>query len=107
MHCRTPHNATDARPGLGWARLQVFLDALGEPQGSVRRLGSRGIYDWQVLNSGTQFAVDLLLLDERYERVPLPCHTRAAMCATGNGTFSPSLQACPPPLAACHVCRRR
>lgn len=78
-------------------RAQVFLDALGEPLDSVRRLGNRGIYEWQVLNGGTQFEVDLLLLDERYERVPLPCHTAARMCASGNSSISESRKVCPLP----------
>eukprot|EP00892_Ulva_mutabilis_P008009 jgi/Ulvmu1/5580/UM023_0117.1 len=71
---------------------QVFLDALGEPIESVRRHVTRGIHDWQVLNAGTPFEVDLLLLDERYERVPLPCHTRARLCAEGGSAISTNRQ---------------
>ena len=60
---------------------QVFLDAIGEAAGSSRRLGDRGIYEHRVLNRGHRGKeVDLVLLDERYERVPLPCHTRADFC---------------------------
>ena len=72
--------------------VQVFLDALGEPLDSVRRFGNRGLYDWQVLNGGTPYAVDLVLLDERYEREPLPCHTRARMCTAGNSSLSVNRQ---------------
>ena len=61
--------------------LQVFLDAIGEDAGSSRRLGDRGIYEHRVLNRGHKGKdVDLVLLDERYERVPLPCHARAEFC---------------------------
>ena len=85
--------------------LQVFLDALGEPLDSARRQGGRGIYDWQVLNEGTQFEVDLVLLDERYRRVPLPCHTRARACTAAASILSDSRRVSirprlPPPLAA-------
>jgi hypothetical protein len=61
--------------------LQVFLDAIGEPLHSPRRQGTRGIYERHLLNQGdpkTEF--DLILLDERYERVPLPCYTRRDFC---------------------------
>jgi hypothetical protein len=61
--------------------LQVFLDAIGEDAGSIRRLGNRGIFEHRVLNRGHKGRdVDLVLLDERYERVPLPCHTRRDFC---------------------------
>jgi hypothetical protein len=59
----------------------VFLDAIGVPQGSVRRNGLRGIYDRTTFNQGVaNREVEVLLLDERYERVPLPCHTRKQYC---------------------------
>ena len=55
--------------------LQVFLDAIGVPDGSPRRNSLRGIYDRTTFNANVpERSVDLLLLDERYERVPLPCH---------------------------------
>jgi hypothetical protein len=61
--------------------VQVFLDAIGEDAGSMRRLGNRGIYEHRVLNRGHKGRdIDLVLLDERYERVPLPCHTRRDFC---------------------------
>lgn len=99
--CHPPSSAKVPRVHFGSVTrcqrgLQVFLDALGEPLDSVRRLGSRGIYDWQVLNHGTQYEVDLFLLDERYERVPLPCHTAARMCTSSNVTLSDSRKARPP-----------
>lgn len=68
-----------ARTLSNW--LQVFLDAIGVPQDSVRRNSLRGIYDRVTLNAGVAAEeVELLLLDERYERVPLPCHTRYRYC---------------------------
>lgn len=71
---------------------QVFLDALGEPLTSNRRSGNRGLYDWQVLNRGTPWEVDLILLDERYERVPLPCYTQRQMCTQSNSSLSANRQ---------------
>jgi hypothetical protein len=61
--------------------LQVYLDALGVPLTSERRNGLRGIYDRTSFNTGrSDEAIEVLLLDERYERMPLPCHTRARSC---------------------------
>ena len=61
--------------------MQVFLDAIGEARDSVRRNSLRGIYDRVTLNAGQPGReVEMLLLDERYERVPLPCHTRRRYC---------------------------
>ena len=59
----------------------MFLDAIGEARDSVRRNTLRGIYDrvtWNAGQAGKE--VEVLLLDERYERVPLPCHTRRRYC---------------------------
>lgn len=59
----------------------MFLDAIGEARDSVRRNTLRGIYDRVTLNAGQAGKeVEVLLLDERYERVPLPCHTRRRYC---------------------------
>lgn len=59
---------------------QIFLDALGVPAGSPRRAAQQGIQWAYKLNPGTQQEVDLVLLDERYERAPLPCEVRGDWC---------------------------
>jgi hypothetical protein len=75
MHA-TPHVLPQAA-----LEAQVFLDAIGVPASSERRSGLRGIYDRVTLNGAVpDEAIELLLLDERYERVPLACHTRARSC---------------------------
>ena len=59
----------------------MFLDAIGVPSDSVRRNTLRGIYDRVTLNAGQHGSeVAVLLLDERYDRTPLPCHTRRRYC---------------------------
>lgn len=58
------------------AALQVYLDALGVAADSPRRAAHRGIQWHYRLNPDTQQEVDLVLLDERYERAPLPCEIR-------------------------------
>lgn len=61
--------------------MQVFLDAIGEPRTSIRRNSLRGIQAHTQLNAGRPSeAIDVLLLDERYHRVPMPCHTRHRYC---------------------------
>lgn len=69
--------------------LQIFLDGLGVPPASPRRSSHTGIQWRYSLNPGTPEAVDLFLLDERYERAPLPCEVRQQWCeradATGGG----------------------
>ena len=56
--------------------LQIYLDALGVPASSPRRAAQQGIQWAYKLNPGTRQEVDLVLLDERYERAPLPCEMR-------------------------------
>lgn len=46
------------------------------PAGSPRRAAQQGIQWAYKLNPGTRQEVDLVLLDERYERAPLPCAVR-------------------------------
>ncbi|XP_024536570.1 uncharacterized protein LOC112348404 [Selaginella moellendorffii] len=60
---------------------QVFLDALGESLDSPRRNGGRGI-EWKyTLNQESKgYEIDVILLDTRYYRDPLPCHTKRAFC---------------------------
>eukprot|EP00250_Pteridium_aquilinum_P024614 c2932_g1_i2 orf=363-1439(-) len=60
---------------------QLFLDAIGERMGSPRRHPGRGI-EWQhTLNAGNpEKSIDVFLLDERYYRDTLPCHTRRLFC---------------------------
>lgn len=55
----------------------MFLDALGEPQDSPRRSSDTGLQAHYVLNAGQAGReIDVLLLDERYERDTLPCQVR-------------------------------
>jgi len=61
------------------AMKNVFLDAIGEARDSVRRNSARGIYDWQQLGAGME-RVDVIMLDERYERAPMPCHVQRELC---------------------------
>ena len=55
---------------------------MGEPPNSLRRNSLRGLYDKVTLNADQQAQrhIDVLLLDERYDRVPLPCHVRRDYC---------------------------
>ncbi|KAJ7525401.1 hypothetical protein O6H91_17G049000 [Diphasiastrum complanatum] len=60
---------------------QVFLDGIGEPKNSPRRKQGRGI-EWKyTINKESEgHEVDIILLDERYNRDPLPCHIRRTFC---------------------------
>ena len=60
----------------------MFLDAIGESQHSPRRGPLRGAWGKYTLNEGLAAGIhiDVFLLDERYERDPLPCDTRRAYC---------------------------
>jgi alkaline phosphatase D len=60
----------------------MYLDAIGEPQGSPRRGALRGAWAKYTLNAGLDrsISVDVFLLDERYNRDPLPCETRWDYC---------------------------
>ncbi|CAM6118223.1 unnamed protein product [Calypogeia fissa] len=60
---------------------QIFLDAIGEPNSSPRRNRGRGI-EWKyTLNEDRPGQeIDIFLLDERYNRGTLPCHTRREFC---------------------------
>jgi hypothetical protein len=61
--------------------MQVFLDALGEPETSERRNSLRGIHMQTKFNEWDEKrAIDVILLDERYHRVPLPCEVRRDFC---------------------------
>ncbi|CAG9466642.1 unnamed protein product [Pedinophyceae sp. YPF-701] len=62
---------------------QLYLDAIGESPWSPRRSGVRGIYDAIRLNAESADAptVDVVLLDERFSRDPLPCSARCEWCA--------------------------
>eukprot|EP00232_Nephroselmis_pyriformis_P014858 CAMPEP_0182875012 /NCGR_PEP_ID=MMETSP0034_2-20130328/13283_1 /TAXON_ID=156128 /ORGANISM="Nephroselmis pyriformis, Strain CCMP717" /LENGTH=575 /DNA_ID=CAMNT_0025007745 /DNA_START=19 /DNA_END=1742 /DNA_ORIENTATION=+ len=62
------------------AMKQLFLDALGVAQGSPRRNRDRGIEWRHTLNEGTEHEIDVFLLDERYNRDPLPCEVRRGWC---------------------------
>ena len=66
---------------------QIFLDGVGEPEASPRRNRGRGI-EWKyTLNAGQAGKeVDVLLLDERYNRDALPCKARGPWCEGGYGT---------------------
>ena len=60
----------------------MYLDAVGESQQSPRRGALRGAWGKYTLNEGLAAGIhiDVFLLDERYERDPLPCDTRRAYC---------------------------
>ncbi len=62
----------------------MYLDAIGESPESVRRGSERGAWFQYSLNANEgddkSFLVDVFLLDERYERSPLPCETRRSFC---------------------------
>ncbi|KAL4859501.1 hypothetical protein ACK3TF_000601 [Chlorella vulgaris] len=58
----------------------IYLDALGVAPTSPRRAAQQGIQWHYKLNPGTRQEVDMLLLDERYERAPLPCEVRGDWC---------------------------
>eukprot|EP00494_Astrolonche_serrata_P026761 UN27024 len=70
-------NDGDGRLVSKYDMKQVYLDAIGEPQKSDRRNRNRGIYTKYSYNSGQ---LDVVLLDERYQREPLPCHMRNEAC---------------------------
>ncbi|KAI7841581.1 hypothetical protein COHA_004751 [Chlorella ohadii] len=59
---------------------QVYLDGLGVSATSPRRAAQRGIQWRHTLNPDTPRQVELILLDERYERDPLPCQIRDEWC---------------------------
>ena len=60
----------------------MYLDAVGESQHSPRRGALRGAWGKYTLNEGLAAGIhiDVFLLDERYERDPLPCDTRRTYC---------------------------
>lgn len=66
-------------PGKGEIK-QVFLDGVGAGSDSVQRRQSRGTYSHAKLPSGSDDWVDVILLDERYERAPMPCARRRQHC---------------------------
>lgn len=73
------NNGNKRLPNKGLMK-QVFLDGLGVSVDSIRRNYERGI-EWQhTLNAGTPQAVDVFLLDERYNRDTIACRTRRAFC---------------------------
>lgn len=56
---------------------QLYLDAIGESSDSVRRSQFRGIETAYTLNSeDPDKTIDVVLLDTRFDRSPLPCQTR-------------------------------
>jgi hypothetical protein len=74
---------------------QVYLDALGVAATSPRRASHQGINWAYRLNPGTRQAVDLVLLDGRYERAPLPCEVRGDWWV-GHARYTRHTQGCPP-----------
>ncbi|KAG0559152.1 hypothetical protein M758_10G081300 [Ceratodon purpureus] len=64
---------------------QLFLDAIGVPAHSPRRNKGRGLYWRHTLNEGVSGReIDVLLLDERFDRDTKPCHTRRDFCKFTN-----------------------
>lgn len=70
----------------------MFLDAIGEAPDSPRRNALRGAWGTHTLDANG-VAVDVFLLDERYNREELPCWTRKEFCdavlgsGPGHGDF--------------------
>ncbi|KAL2619841.1 hypothetical protein R1flu_000046 [Riccia fluitans] len=59
----------------------LFLDAFGVPSESPRRIKDRGIYWKHTLNEGIQGKeIDVILLDERFDRDSKPCEIRREFC---------------------------
>jgi alkaline phosphatase D len=59
----------------------LYLDAIGEPMSSIRRNDNRGAWTSYKLNKGhPKKEIDVILLDERYEREMLPCETKQLYC---------------------------
>jgi len=60
----------------------LYLDAIGEPQDSIRRTNTQGLQFKYTFNpDGPQEqTIDVFLLDERYDRDPLPCGVRKEWC---------------------------
>jgi alkaline phosphatase D len=59
----------------------LFLDAIGEPMNSIRRNFNRGAWTSYKLNDKTPSKeVDIIILDERYERETIPCENRQEYC---------------------------
>ncbi|KAI8466011.1 MAG: hypothetical protein J3K34DRAFT_435005 [Monoraphidium minutum] len=120
-------NDGDRRNPAKFEIKNIYLDGLGEPPSSPRRGGATGLQAYYSLPSGPAAAfspaprssatrsspdrvpdrppdqdrdrVDLILLDERYERETLPCGNRAEFCRRvfaapvqyGPGTFERAL----------------
>ncbi len=59
-----------------------FLDAIGEPMTSIRRNENRGAWYAYHLNEDQPVNkhIDIIMLDERYEREMIPCDTRRDYC---------------------------
>ena len=63
----------------------LYLDALGVAADSPRRKAFRGAYEKFSYKSGSAASpkvVEVFLLDERYDRSPLPCHVRRDWCTS-------------------------
>ena len=59
----------------------MYLDAIGESSDSPRRGAGKGAWAKYTFNADKgDAAVDVFLLDERFDRDPLPCDTRRAYC---------------------------
>ena len=59
----------------------MFLDAIGEKPESNRRNSHRGIWTKTSYNKDIKGKeIDVFLLDERWDRDPLPCQTRRKWC---------------------------
>ncbi|GMH45772.1 hypothetical protein BSKO_13735 [Bryopsis sp. KO-2023] len=67
---------------------QIYLDVIGEKPSSPRRNSISGIQWKYTLNHSSKQAIDVFLLDERYNRDALPCHVRKEWCTSvlKNGT---------------------
>ena len=61
-----------------YAFKNLYLDSIGEPQDSPRRSSTQGLQINYTLNAEgpADQRIDVFLLDERYERDPLPCSVR-------------------------------
>lgn len=90
-HCKRPVLGTYDDHDFGWnngnKRLpdkdqyrKLFLDFMGEDPASPRRTKLDGIYHKYVLGEIPKESVEVILLDERFNRQPLPCYIRKELC---------------------------
>ncbi|CAM9266786.1 unnamed protein product, partial [Hapterophycus canaliculatus] len=73
-------NDGDGRLEQKWIFKNLFLDAIGEERNSPRRNAHQGMWHKHVFNENTDRAIEVFLLDERYDRDTKPCYVRQQYC---------------------------